>query len=45
LGLTDAAIASVCSRGILVLTADVKLQLALEHRGADGLNFNHVRML
>jgi|ERR1035438_5007940 hypothetical protein len=45
LGLTDAAIATICSRGILVLTADVELQLALQHRGADALNFNHVRPL
>jgi hypothetical protein len=45
LGLTDAAMATVCSRGILVLTADLDLQLALQHRGADALNFNHVRML
>jgi acyl-CoA synthetase (AMP-forming)/AMP-acid ligase II len=44
-GLTDAAIASVCSRGTLVLTADLDLQLVLQHRGADALNFNHVRML
>jgi hypothetical protein len=45
LGLTDAAIATVCSRGILVLTADVDLQLAVQRRGADALNFNHVRPL
>lgn len=45
LGLTDAAIATVCSRGILVLTADTDLQLALQGRGADALNFNHVRPL
>jgi hypothetical protein len=44
LGLADAAIATVCSRGILVLTTDVELQLALQRRGADALNFNHVRM-
>ncbi|MBZ5622958.1 MAG: hypothetical protein LAQ69_30125 [Acidobacteriia bacterium] len=44
-GLTDAAIATVCSQGILVLTADVNLQLALQRRGADALNFNHVRQL
>jgi hypothetical protein len=44
-GLADAAIARVCSRGILVLTSDVKLQLALQQRGADALNFNHVRQL
>jgi hypothetical protein len=45
LGLTDAAIATICSRGILALTADVELQLALQHRGADALNFNYVRPL
>ena len=45
LGLTDAAIATVCSRGILVLTTDVQLELALQQRGADALNFNHVRSL
>lgn len=45
LGLADAAIAKVCSRGILVLTADVTLQLAVQQRGADALNFNHVREL
>jgi len=45
LGLTDAAIAAVCSRGILVVTADVDLQLAVQRRGADALNFNHVRQL
>ena len=45
LGLTDAAIATVCSRGILVLTADLDLQLALQMQGADALNFNHIRPL
>lgn len=45
LGLTDAAVATVCSRGILVLTADLDLQLALQIRGGDALNFNHVRPL
>jgi hypothetical protein len=45
LGLTDAAIATLCCRGILVLTAEVNLQLAVERRGADALNFNHVRQL
>jgi hypothetical protein len=45
LGLTDAAIAALCSRGILVLTADLNLQIALQYRGADALNFNHVRPL
>jgi hypothetical protein len=45
LGLADAAIATVCSRQILVLTADVELQLAVQQRGWDALNFNHVRPL
>ena len=45
LGLTDAAIATVCSRGILVLTADVALQLAVQQRGADALNFGHIRQI
>ncbi len=44
-GLTDAAIAKVCTRGILVVTADVELQLEIQRRGADALNFNHARML
>ena len=45
LGLTDAAIAKVCSRGVLVVTADVELQLEVQRKGADALNFNHVRPL
>jgi hypothetical protein len=45
LGLTDAAIATVCSKGTLVLTADLNLHIALQHSGADALNFNHVRPL
>lgn len=45
LGLADAAIATVCSRGILVVTADLELQLEVQRRGADALNFNHVRQL
>jgi hypothetical protein len=45
LGLTDAAIATVCARGVLVLTADLDLQVTLQQRGADALNFNHVRPL
>jgi hypothetical protein len=44
-GLTDAAVATVCSRGILVLTADLPLQLALQKRNVDVLNFNHIRQL
>jgi len=45
LGLTDSAIATVCSREILALTTDLDLQVALQRRGADALNFNHVRPL
>jgi hypothetical protein len=43
--LTDAAIAKVSSRGILVLTSDLNLQLALQRRGLGVLNFNHVRAM
>jgi hypothetical protein len=43
LGLTDAAVATVSARGILVLTTDIQLQLALQERDIDVLNFNHVR--
>ena len=45
LGLTDAAIAKVSSKGILVVTADLELHIALQARGADSLNFNHVRAI
>jgi hypothetical protein len=44
-GLTDAAVAAVCSRGILVLTTDLRLHLALQERDIDVLNFNHIRSL
>lgn len=45
LGLADVSIAAVAAREILVLTADLALQLELQRRGADALNFNHVRAL
>src|ERR1019366_4348523 len=45
LGLTDAAIATVSSRGVLVLTTDVQLHVALQERDIDALNFNHIRPL
>ena len=45
LGLADTAIAAVSSREGLVLTSDQDLYLALQQRGADALNFNHVRAL
>ncbi len=44
-GLGDASIAAVCKRNVLVLTADLQLQVALELLGLDTLNFNHVRAL
>ena len=44
-GLTDAALATVSSRGLLVLTADTHLHRALQERDIDSLNFNHVRLL
>ena len=45
LGLTDAAIAKVCARKILVLTTDLQLHLALQQWDMDALNFNHIRTL
>ena len=45
LGLTDAAVAKVCSRGILVLTADFDLYAALQRREMDAVNLNHIRPL
>ena len=42
-GLGDASIASICERAVVVLTADVRLQIALEGFGLDAINFNHVR--
>ena len=44
-GLGDASIAAVCERNIVVLTADVQLQIALACKGLDALDFNHVRSL
>lgn len=45
LGLGDASVAAVCKRNVLVLTADLALQIALVDSGLDALNFNHVRAL
>ena len=45
LGLTDAAIATLCRRELLVLTDDLDLQITLQRRGADAINFNHIRPL
>jgi len=44
-GLGDASVAAVCERGIVVLTADVQLQVALACLGLDAINFNHIRSL
>jgi predicted nucleic acid-binding protein len=43
LGLTDAAVATLCRRSMLVLTDDLQLYLALLDRGVDSINFNHIR--
>ena len=42
-GLTDAAILTISSQGMLVLTDDLPLYLALSHRGVDVINFTHLR--
>jgi hypothetical protein len=44
-GLGDASVAMVCARNVVVLTADVQLQIALGLSGLDAINFNHVRAL
>ncbi len=44
-GLADAAVATACTRGVLVLTTDFRLHLALQERNIDALNFNHIRPL
>jgi hypothetical protein len=44
-GLGDASVAAVCERRVVVLTADVQLQLALGASGLDAINFNHVRTM
>ena len=35
----------LCERGMLVLTGDLELYLVLQARGADALNFSHIRSL
>ncbi len=42
-GLGDASVAAVCERNVVVLTADLQLQIALVASGLDAINFNHVR--
>ncbi|MGA2038064.1 MAG: hypothetical protein ABSH42_02210 [Bryobacteraceae bacterium] len=45
LGLTDAAIAMLERRKLLVLTVDLDLWDMLQRRGVDAVNFNHLRAL
>jgi hypothetical protein len=45
LGLTDAAIAMLSRRNLLVLTGDLYLWDLLQRRGVDAVNFNHLRAL
>jgi hypothetical protein len=44
-GLGDASVAAVCERNVVVLTADLQLQIALVASGLDAINFNHVRSI
>ena len=43
LGLTDASILTLPIEELTVLTDDVHLYLALQRRGVEAINFNHVR--
>ncbi len=45
LGLTDCGILELSKDGLLVLTDDLALYLALQCRGIDSINFNHLRTL
>jgi len=42
-GLTDSALAMESDAGVLVLTDDFALCAALQKRGRDAINFNHLR--
>jgi hypothetical protein len=42
-GLTDAGIACLCERDILVITDDLPLQQWLASKQIDAVNFNHIR--
>ncbi len=44
-GLADASVAAICGQKVVVLTADVQLQIALGASGLDAINFNHVRRM
>jgi len=41
----DVSVAAVCERDVVVLTADVQLQVALGALELDAINFNHVRQM
>jgi hypothetical protein len=43
LGLTDASILSCPTQDLTVLTDDIHLYLALQRKGAEVINFNHLR--
>lgn len=43
LGLTDAAVISLAMTGPLVMSTDLDLCIALESRGLDVVNYNHLR--
>ena len=44
-GLTDAALASLDRHQFLFLTDDLDLYVTLAKRGADAINFDHLRPL
>lgn len=44
-GLTDAAILTIATRGLMVLTDDFRLTEYLRHLNIDHLNFNHIRFV
>ena len=44
-GLTDGAISELAMKGVLVLTVDFPLYGYLQKKGADVVNFNHLRPL
>lgn len=43
IGLTDAGVVLMAQRGLAVLTDDLPLYLALQRRGVETINFNHLR--
>lgn len=45
LGLTDAAIITLATDGPLVVSTDLDLCVALESRGLDVVNYNHIRLI